>query len=338
MATDIVKKIDFKKITNGLIIFIGIGILCHLAFLYFTVEGDITESLKKLKWYYLIPLGILAVLPTVFHALRLFVWSKFVDHPLTFKDAMTIIISNDLGSALTPTIIGGGPVKLAMLISKGMSTSKATFLVLLSATEDIVFYAIGIALSMYYMHDTLATLLTSLAEKKLLLYTILVVIIALMLLPRIGIRIPSLINKMLPERISSKLSSVGQSAKSSLYKIWNAYKDIYKRGKLLFLFSLTFLFLQWMAKFTILAILLHALGIDFTLFEVYIKQWILTMGLLFVPTPGASGGAEAAFVLMFGDLLTGDIMKIIMSVWRFFTYFFMMFTSVIIFQFIGRVK
>lgn len=338
MASSTIKNIDFKKIINGLIIFIGVGILCHLAFLYFTVEGDITADLKKLKWYYLLPLSILALMPTVFHALRLFVWSRFVKHPLKFKDALTVIISNDLGSALTPTIIGGGPVKLGMLISKGMSASKATFLVLLSATEDVVFYAIGIILSLYYMHDTLGVFLDSLAEKKIIFYSIIGVVIALIILPRFGVHIPSLINKSLPNVLSRRLSNFGDKVNESLSNLWNAYKDIFKRGKLLFLFSLTFLFLQWMAKFTILAILLHAVGIDFTLFEVYIKQWILTMGLLFVPTPGASGGAEAAFVLMFGDLMTGDILKVIMSAWRFFTYFFMMFTSVVIFQFIGRVR
>ena len=319
-----------------MIIFISLGVLLHLVYLYTTIEGDITSHLKKLKWYYLAVLAILAVMPTIFHSFRLYLWSRFVGHPLEYNDALTVVISNDLGSALTPTVVGGGPVKLAMLMSKGMPGTKATFLVLLSATEDIVFYAIGIGLSLYYVQDSLGTLVGSLVEHKLVLIIIVVSFMALYLSSWLKNLIYKILLSWFSQKVKKKVLEWKDKSMLHLKKIGNAYVDIYHRGKLLFLLSLTCLILQWMAKFSVLAVILYALDIDFTYFVIYIKQWILTLGLLIVPTPGASGGAEAAFLLMFGDILSGDTMKLIMSIWRFFTYFFMMFTSVVIFQFLSR--
>lgn len=48
--------------------------------------------------------------------------------------------------------------------------------------------------------------------------------------------------------------------------------------------------------------------------------------------PGSSGGAEAAFLILFKDNLTGDIQNLVVSTWRFFTYYFILILSVIIFN------
>ena len=330
------QKINFRKIINTLIIIIGVGIIGHLIYLYLSLQGNLVEQLAFVKWYYIIGMGFLALIPTLIHAVRLKIWSGFVDHQLQYKDALAVIISSDLGSAITPTIIGGGPVKLAMLISKGMSGTKATFLTLLSAAEDVIFYGIGIGLSLYYVQENLVNIV-DIAKNNY---------VGFVLLIGIGI-ILFFFLKLLPRRYKDegifgnwlkKLRSVRMKLKDGLGKIGTTFLEILKRGKLIFLLSIILLFLQWIAKFTILAILLRAFNINFTLFNVYIEQWMMTMGLLLVPTPGASGGAEAAFMVVFGGLISGDTMKVIMSIWRFFTYFFLMFISVIIFQFIGRVR
>jgi hypothetical protein len=43
--------------------------------------------------------------------------------------------------------------------------------------------------------------------------------------------------------------------------------------------------------------------------------------LNFVPTPGASGGAEAAFVLVYSALLPEAVIGIATSGWRFLTFY-----------------
>ncbi|MGL5979178.1 MAG: lysylphosphatidylglycerol synthase transmembrane domain-containing protein [Erysipelotrichaceae bacterium] len=50
----------------------------------------------------------------------------------------------------------------------------------------------------------------------------------------------------------------------------------------------------------------------------------VTMANAFFPVPGASGGTESVFVLMFSNLFGINIASALMLVWRFATYYFML--------------
>ena len=53
----------------------------------------------------------------------------------------------------------------------------------------------------------------------------------------------------------------------------------------------------------------------------------------FIPIPGASGGSEGFFTVMYSKLLGHNHASTGMLVWRFCTYYFMMFISAVIFIF-----
>jgi uncharacterized membrane protein YbhN (UPF0104 family) len=53
--------------------------------------------------------------------------------------------------------------------------------------------------------------------------------------------------------------------------------------------------------------------------------------MLFIPTPGASGGAEASFLLIFGKSIPSEISFLIVSIWRFFTYYYVLIACVILY-------
>ena len=69
-----------------------------------------------------------------------------------------------------------------------------------------------------------------------------------------------------------------------------------------------------MAKFSVLIVILHAFNIDFEAIQIYIRQWVIFVTMLFIPTPGASGGAEASFLLIFGKSIPSDIAYLVVSV------------------------
>ena len=57
-----------------------------------------------------------------------------------------------------------------------------------------------------------------------------------------------------------------------------------------------------------------------------------------IPIPGASGGTEAIFVLMFGNLFTKGMATTAMLIWRFLTYYLMMFIGGACFIYIKMMK
>ena len=52
------------------------------------------------------------------------------------------------------------------------------------------------------------------------------------------------------------------------------------------------------------------------------------VAMLFVPTPGGTGGAEAAFLLVFSNLIPRAAVGPAMAGWRLITYYFMLLVGV----------
>ncbi len=326
------KERDYNKIINRLFLLIGIGLGLHAIFLAYTIDPKSFELLYKIKWYYLVLITLLAVSPWLGHAIRIVMWSRWLDYPINFKSAIAIVMANDIGAAITPTAVGGGPVKIGLLVNKGMPAPKATFMVLLSATEDIIFYGTGLVLTLLYMHDVIEQLGQYLLKHSSILIGLCIVVATLIMgWKRIRPGIKSMIS-LLPEKWQYSLSRFNAGLRHYFSDIGQTYLDVVKTGKWRLAISIVILFYQWFTKFTILAIILISLDIPFTWFDMYIKQWIIWMGMLVIPTPGASGGAEAAFLVLFKGNLSGDLPNLIVSTWRFFTYYFILILSVIIFN------
>lgn len=326
------KEKGYSKTINRLFLLIGIGLLVHAIFLASTIDPRSFELLFRIKWYYIVGITFFAICPWLGHAFRIVMWSRFLDYPINFKTAFAIVMANDIGAAITPTAVGGGPVKIGMLVSKGMPAPKATFMVLLSATEDIIFYAIGILFTMVYMHEVIEKLgLYLVHHSDVLIGAVILVILAIVFWKYVRRGIGKLV-QLLPGSWQTWLATARNNMGHYFSDIGQTYLDVIKTGKLRLLLSVLILFFQWFTKFTILALVLHSLNIPFSWFDMYIKQWIVWMSMLVIPTPGSSGGAEAAFLILFKDNLTGDMQNLVVSTWRFFTYYFILILSVIIFN------
>jgi uncharacterized membrane protein YbhN (UPF0104 family) len=53
----------------------------------------------------------------------------------------------------------------------------------------------------------------------------------------------------------------------------------------------------------------------------FLLQWVVFTAMMFIPTPGASGGAEAAFYLVYSALIPAGIIGLATAGWRFFTFY-----------------
>lgn len=315
-------KTDYTKTIRRIILFVSVGLGLHVLFLLYTVDRSSFASLKNIHLTHILLMCLLAICPWIGHTIRVMIWSKFISHPMGFRELFPVMIVNDIGAALTPTALGGGPVKMAILIKKGMPASKATFLMLMSAVEDICFYIIGIILSAIYLKSTIGKIFHYLSEHLLVLITVLTIITLPFIFRQQTKSIIKYLILLLPEKRAKWFFNVKRNLTDYLSEIGAIFKMVIQKGKLRFLLSLNILILQWMTKFSILAVLLISLNVDFMWFDMYIKQWLISVSMLVFPTPGAAGGSEAAFLYIFQNEVTGDLANLIVSTWRFFTYYF----------------
>ena len=128
---------------------IGIGIVAHLVFLLLTNEQNVFEYLSKISLPYLLLIIICLVSNWVGHTLRLMIWTRYIGQPFTFRDSLRIAIYTELGQSITPTIIGGGPLKMALMIKNKLSTGKAGFLTLLNGVEDFLMYCTVLVIGLF---------------------------------------------------------------------------------------------------------------------------------------------------------------------------------------------
>lgn len=331
------QKVNFKKIINRLILFIGLGVGAHIIFVLTTTERSLLKYLSGISFLHLGLIALLMFLPWIFYALRVLMWSSFLKEKIRFSDLLRIIITADLASALSPTAVGGAPVKAALLINRGFTTGNVGFLLTYGVIEDIVFYTTGILLASFYSTDLLAGISTKLLmffqeyALHILIFTLLLAGYIYLLRKNhipIGFRLMTYI----PAAIKSKIYHFKNKLADGFTDMKSNFKLALRHGKLRMLFSFILLLMQWMTKFSVLLVILNAFHADFDTIQMYIRQWVVYVTMLFIPTPGASGGAEASFLWIFGKSIPSDLSFLIVSVWRLFTYYLILLFAVIFYS------
>ena len=336
-------KKDFSKIINRLVLFIGLSVLAHLIFVLLTTERHLLGTLKNLSVFHLLAIAILMFLPWVGYAFRVNMWSKFLGEKMTFRDALQIVITADVTSALSPTAVGGAPVKAGLLYNKGFQPGSIAFMLTWGVIEDIVFYTLGVVLAGYYSQGLLATIGTRAGElwKDNLVYIIIFMVIIGLYIVLISFnKLPTVlkIGHYLPSWIGERITKFKLGYRNTLSEMKKMFSMAWLKGKSRMLLSFTILLLQWMSKFSVLVIILYAF--DSNIFnetpwvQVYIRQWFIYVTMLLIPTPGASGGAEASFLLIFGSAIPEQLSYLIVSIWRFFTYYWVLIMAVVTYIFL----
>ena len=330
-------RYNFKKIINRLILFIGLGVFAHIIFVLSTTEKSLILYLNKLSPGHILLIILLMLYPWVSYAARVVMWSRFLKEKLSYADALRVVITADLASALSPTAVGGAPVKAALLINRGFSPGSVGFMLTYGVIEDIIFYITGIVLAGFFSAGLLSQIGQELSDFFNAYAWQIIVIVAVLstyFLMLYHKKIPSRyrIWVYLPEKMRTRIFQFRTKMSQSFKEMSSNFTHALKNGKLKMVLSMLMLYIQWLSKFSVLIVILHAFNIDFNTIQIYVRQWVIYVTMLFIPTPGASGGAEASFLLIFGKSIPSDITYLVVSLWRLFTYYFLLVAAVIFYS------
>ncbi len=311
--------IDWNKTINRLVLIIGIGILINLAFNYF-ISGEFQlKELLGFSPFSLFLAFILAVSPWVAHAIEIIIWTDFFKNKVSFKEALRISIATDLGSAITPTMVGGAPIKLGMLMRKGLSSGQSAAMIMFNGIEDLCFFLLMIPISIIFS-DRIGVEILNEIVKGLTGKLSTMLIVAASFLVICGILFYLFKKFSFGDRIRGKI-------RASLVDFKEAMTLIAKNGKTAFLLATFAICTRWITRFFILISLINGFGVVADLTEVYLSEWLVYMGMTVTPTPGAIGGAEGTFYLVYRPLIPQDVIGPIMFAWRFFNYYLLLILS-----------
>ena len=310
--------------TIGLIIFIGFtGNIIYVASQGEWTVADLLQSVRA--EYFLLAL-VMVLVPLFTHATRIMLWSRVFRCPVSFPDAFTAVMCNEIGSAMTPTAVGGGYAKLYYLYRSGFTPAQATLTMLLGSIEDLAFVATMVGTALYISagdnNPALAQAITSVLDQAPYL---------LLLIAVIGGGYVVLRRWRSPKKAadSSSEESYENTPKKSIWERVRAFKDDFtgavgfalRHGRWTLLINTVLSMLGWICRYGSINAIMAGFGFPVEPLLFPLLNWSVFTVNNFVATPGGMGGAEAAFALVMTGFIPTGMLSLVTFVWRFATFY-----------------
>lgn len=322
------------RVFRAALLFIPFGVLGNLALSWFATDHRVLADLGQLPRGYLALAVALGLAPWITNALRIWIWARFISHRLTFRDAFRITIGAELASSVFPTSSGGEVFRWGMMLQKGITPGQAASIVTLGYLEDAVFFTTAIpaavVLSRAWELPVLRMVASQIRSNALVAgAAIVLVVLAVWLLLRM------LLRGHLGQRPRRWTLRRAAGFRKRFRKTGRDFRGVLslvrQRGKSRFALTLLITAVQWTCRYSVVTALAAFLGAEVDPVLFFLLQWIIFTVMLFVPTPGASGGAEAAFLLVYSALLPHRILGIATAGWRFLTFYLQLSLGAVIF-------
>lgn len=327
------KKSIWKKLVLVFaILVVLIILLCSL--------GDIKAIWNVLStqtnYLYIGICALLAILYCLFIQASLTVIIRKKYNGIGIIDSMYIAGSEFFFNGVTPFSSGGQPFQAYALKQKNMKLSDSTSALLLNfLIYQIVLNLFSIVcMSLYFTRikeqvDNFIWLLIVGFSINLLIMLFLIGIGTIKSIGNLFVKLLVLLSKI--KFLNKILSSKIEPFKIYIQETQDAFKEMYKyKGTVLvsFILKAIGLFVYYSIPFFIFWAIGVKIDMENLFYVVAMTSFALTISI-WIPTPGASGGAELAFTTLFVGLLTGysDINNLTMSgmlLWRLITYYFLM--------------
>ncbi len=321
---------NVKKYKKWLIVSIVISAtsLAIIFMLSYTKQaGSIILSLNPLIILYAITLNVLA---WTFWAIRIKILASALDMGICLRKAFRIVMVSQFMAAVTPSSMGGEPMRIYMLSQDNMtwgntSVGDATALTVGERLIDFLFFGISLPILLL-----LVGLSIDLAGVKYFM------IASAVLLGLAGLFTMFLVTH--PHRFKKKIHKLDKILRFIIKedaKRWNTLKKmekefvtfsestitIFKRKKLHFVAAMGATALMWTCGFTIPSVLLMGFGQDPMWLISYTFQMIIVLITMIPVSPGGSGLAEFSAYFLYGQRVPSEFLGPLIVVWRILTFY-----------------
>jgi hypothetical protein len=295
---------------------IGLVMLCR--------GPELVGSLRGASPFLLALSAAMCFVPWFCNALRLRIWTGFLGRSLRYSECLRISLISELGAAASPTASGGGPFKAALLMEHGFKAPQAVSLTLLGSLEDgmWLFPLVGTAVifgpSGRMVATTISNVLVSHVTQALIIALAAISMVTVFwMLARFG---------KYPQRLYRLL----EKARSLWFQTSDCLGIIIGPGRGKFLKTMPLAALQWSCRYTALAVILSGFGIGSNPVDIFLLQWTTFTLMNLIPTPGAAGGAEAAFIFIHRMVVPYSLLPLAAASWRLITYYLPVSTAALV--------
>lgn len=311
---------QLQRLLPRLLLVLALATLVSAAFSAATINRQTWLSLKNFQVVYLLPGLLICILPWFTNTLRLWLWTSLLKLSISLKQLFYISVAAEVASAAMPAIIGGGGARVAMLAAQGAAPSIAASLALLETLEDLAFLLLALPLAVWLAPDLFSTegsyFLSHVGKMRLFQWSPLRIMAALAICAGLFIFLRS----FAPARWREKTRQAIAAIAGGLSQCWATFRVLIAKGKWRFALAVGLAALQWSSRYSLLGLILAGLNLAPNFLEIFFTQWVVFTIMNFFPSPGATGGAELTFALMYQSLIPQNLLGVLGAAWRMLTF------------------
>lgn len=288
-------------------------------------DVDILASLKELDLA-ILPLALgLHILAHVIWATRLWLLAGGLGAPLSWPRALVLVLAGQFGAAVTPGRFGAEALRITLLVRGGSSGPVAGRVVVADrATDTLFFVTLGgiAAASLPLLFGEDAVVLRGLAFVAVAGLSLFIALIVLMLVrPQLASRMVHGVARGGARIVRRPEPKIAAKVEAFLVSVREGLSELARRSPWRLGAAAGLSFALWTSEFSILWIVLGGFGHEVPFQMVFIAGVLLTMLAAVPVSPGGSGVAEFAALVLLTPLAPG-LTPAFVLVWRAMTYYY----------------
>jgi len=312
------------EVNRSLLITISISLLSIVAVIWLTMDAE------DMAYFYEIDLRYIA-LAIAFHLGSWFMWSTrmkiltkttggFISSFTSFK----ILLCSLFAAGITPSEVGGEPVKIYLLTEENLSLGDATAIVFTERFLDVIFLVLISPMGIFIFRDIVlsGSLIIIPVIAVIFFFGVFSVIAMIMFRPDLVKRIANgtfgfILKIWKSELVKNLRTYIDEEIDAFVNSMWNMARNGYG---LVAASGLTVA--RWFLELCIAPLILLAIGAEPYILYSFAAQILLVVLLLAPITPGGSGIAEIGSTAIFSTFIEGVPVGVFVVVFRLVTYHF----------------
>ncbi len=296
--------------------------------LLLTLDKTTVLALKEIKPIYILAAFCIHILSFILWGLRIQIMTSALGYKISLTRAYEIVVSGTFVAALTPSSIGGEPLRILLLKQDNMPVGKASAVILGERILDAAFLLLAVPFALYLFSGTLSDprlKLVIMLGGLFSLATLILMLYALMrpqyVKPAVNGLVEWLIRCFSGRKTGDKLRKLSVSIDKEIDEFHESIYLFATQARSGLIFGIVYTVIYWVVDFCSLPAVLMGLNHPPYILFSFAAQVLLLIIAVAPLTPGASGVAELAAATLFSAFMPAGIIGIAVIGLRAFTFY-----------------
>ncbi|MDR0767858.1 MAG: flippase-like domain-containing protein [Methanosarcinales archaeon] len=323
--------VNYKKF---FIISLAISLISAVAIIFLTTDAQTIDALKQIRVEYIIGALLLQILSYVLTARKTKFLLRSLGYHIRTRHALENVLTGILLASLTPSSVGGEPVRILLLRKNtNVPVGKATAVIFMERLLDAFFIFICLIPTLFILRSFLASesgkgiwgIDTLLFIGIVCLFILLAFLVYAIIRPEFAKKVSRKIlifaEKKAPAKYKARINKMIIMSENEIDLFQSSFKRFISVGKLNLIVAIFYTVIYWIVHFSVLWLILLGLNVSPSLLLMFATQVVLAIIMTIPATPGSSGVMEIAAFTLFSLFVPGSVLGVTVIAWRAITYY-----------------